>query len=261
MSYQHILYEKRDQAVWLYLNRAKEMNSLSTIMLNEITEALAHAETDADIRVVVLTARGRAFCAGADLKELLEGFGQRMMGPDYLEKARVAIDRLRHFPKPVIAALNGTTLAGGLELAMACDIVIAAESARIGDAHSNFGVFPGGGGAAILPRKIGLNRAKYLLFTGDSVTAAEMKAYGLVHQVVPDEELEKTAGELAQKIAAKSPLGLRLMKQVAQQSPDQTEEAALREEFLTLRQYTRSYDVEEGLKAFREKRKPEFKGY
>lgn len=262
MSYQHIIYEKHHQAGWITLNREKDMNSLSGLMLTEIHEVLVAAEKDDEVRVLVLTGKGKAFCAGADLKEVLAGFGQRKDAkPDFLDKAQVAMNKLRHFAKPVIGALNGLTLAGGLELAACCDIIIAAEGAKIGDAHSNYGLFPGGGGAAIMPRKIGLNRAKYLLFTGDIIPASAMKEYGFVNQVVPDGELEKTVEALIKKLAAKSPLGLKLMKQVANQSPDQGEEAALEIELLTLREYMRSYDVEEGLKAFQEKRKPVFKGY
>jgi enoyl-CoA hydratase len=262
MSYQHVIFEKRNQAGWIYLNREKDMNSLSGLMLTEITDVLVTAEKDNDIRVLVLIGKGKAFCTGADLKEVLAGFGQKKgTEPDFLDKAQVAMHKLRHFSKPVIGALNGLTLAGGLELAMCCDVIIASESAKIGDVHSNYGLFPGGGGAAILPRKIGLNRAKYLSFTGDIIPASQMMEYGFVNQVVPDGELEKTVEALVKKLVAKSPLGLKLMKQVANQSLDQTGEAALRQEFLTLREYMRSYDLEEGLKAFGEKRKPEFKGY
>lgn len=262
MNYHHIMYEKRDQSGWITLNREKDMNSLSGRMLTEITEVLGAAEKDDEIRVLVLIGKGRAFCAGADLKEVLAGLGQKKgPEPDFLDKAQGAMNRLRRFPKPVIAALNGLTLAGGLELAMCCDIIIAAESAKIGDAHSNYGVFPGGGGAAILPRKIGLNRAKYLLFTGDSIPASEMKDYGLINQVVPDGELEKAVENLAKRLAAKSPLGLKLMKQVANLSLDQPQEATLQIEWLTLRDYMHSHDLGEGLKAFQEKRKPAFKGY
>ena len=208
MGYQHIIYEKHDQAGWITLNREKDMNSLSGLMLTEITEVLAAAEKDNDLRVLVLTGKGRAFCAGADLKEVLTGLGQKKgTEPDFLDKAQVAMNTLRHFSKPVIGALNGLTLAGGLELAMCCDVIIAAESAKIGDAHSNYGLFPGGGGAAILPRKIGLNRAKYLSFTGDIIPAGEMMEYGLVNQVVPEGELEKTVEALVKKTGGEKSIG------------------------------------------------------
>ncbi len=143
---------------------------------------------------------------------------------------------------------------------MCCDLVVAAENAKMGDAHANFGVFPGAGGAAVLPGRIGLNRAKYLLFTGEFISAEEMKDYGLVHQVVPDDDLETVVRTLAAKLAEKSPLVLKRMKEVANQSLFQTQEAALRHELLHLRDHMRSYDMLEGLKAFQEKRKPRFKG-
>ena len=179
MDYQQILFEKRNLAGWIYLNREKDMNSLSSIMINELIDVLGRAQIDDDIRVLVLSGKGKAFCAGADLKDFLKGFGKKKESPepDFFERAKIVFTKLRYFPKPVIAALNGLTMAGGLELAMCCDVVIAADSVKIADAHSNFGMFPGGGGAAVLPRKIGLNRAKYLLFTGDSVSAKEMQEY------------------------------------------------------------------------------------
>jgi len=137
----------------------------------------------------------------------------------------------------------------------------AAESARLGDAHANFGVFPGAGGAAILPRRIGLNRAKFLLFSGEQVSAREMMQMGLVNEVVPDEALREHVAAFVTKIADKSPVVLRRMKEVANHAMDQSERAALIEEQLNLREHMRSYDIQEGLTAFREKRKPVFRGY
>lgn len=262
MQYQTIQFELRGSGAWITLNRPKAMNAISLQMLDELEHALSQCQKDNSIRAVVLTGNGTAFCAGADLKGVLSSVKDSTPGKkDFLERCDDIFGLLRRVPKPVIAAINGITMAGGLELVMCCDLVFAAESARIGDGHSNFGVFPGAGGAAVLPRKVGLNRAKYLLFTGDSLTAAEMEKYGLVNRVVPDAHLVDEVEKIIGKLAAKSPLVLRRMKEVANVSLDHSQEDALRHEMMNLRQHIRSYDLEEGLKAFAEKRKPEFKGW
>lgn len=262
MEYETILLERRGAGAWITLNRPRHMNSISSIMLDELKVAMTECEDDHSVRALVLTGSGNAFCAGADLKGVLASLSDVRPGSkDMIDSFHDVFGFIRRFPKPVIAALNGLTLAGGLELAMCCDLIFAAESAKIGDAHSNFGVVPGGGGAAVLPRRVGLNRAKYLLFSGDFLPAAELERYGLVNRVVPDEDLVREVEKLVEKLAAKSPLSLRRMKEVSNAALDQTQEAALRHEMLNLRQHCRSYDLEEGLKAFAEKRNPEFKGY
>ena len=261
MNYKEILYEQRGRAAWIYLNRPKAMNSITTVMALELENALEKVESDANVHSLVLSGKGQAFCAGADLKVFLASMNEtENLGSDFLDHVTVAMNHLRNFPKPVIVALNGLALAGGLELVMCCDIVFAAESAKLGDVHSNFGVFPGAGGAAVLPRKIGLNRAKYLLFTGDMITAREMVDCGLVNRVVAENDLESSVQALADKLSVKSPLVLRKMKEVANNSMDQSEQASLRHELLTLRDHIRSHDMQEGLSAFSEKRKPKFKG-
>lgn len=262
MIYQDIIYELRNRSVWIYLNRPKDMNSISKTMLIELKDAFLKAQDDSNVRVVVLSGKGKAFCAGVDLKGLLEDQkSEKSTEPSTLDLCERTYGFMEHFSKPLIAALNGITLAGGLELAMTADLIIAAESAKIGDAHANFGVLPGAGGAVKLPRKISINRAKYLLFTGDFISAAEMKEYGLVNQVVSNEELETTVQALADKLAEKSPLGLSRMKQLVRDGLEQPLDVALRQELATLKVHTQSYDMSEGLKAFTEKRKPEFKGY
>jgi enoyl-CoA hydratase len=262
MHYETIQFERRGAGAWIILDSSKNMNSVSSTMLGELESVLIECEKDSSIKVVVLTGAGSSFCAGADLKNVLSSLNNTEPGiRDFLDMFDEVAVLLRSMPKPVIAAVNGLALAGGLELVMCCDIVFAAESAKIGDAHSNFGVFPGAGGAAVLPKKIGLNRAKYLLFSGDFLSAAEMERFGLVNKVVPDSQLVEEVENFVEKLAAKSPLVLRRMKEVANASVDQTQDAALRHEMLHLRQHVRSYDLAEGLKAFAEKRKPEFKGY
>ena len=262
MNNQPILYEKRQQTAWIYLNRPDDMNAIGKDLLAALKDALMQAETDEDVRVVVLSGKGKAFCAGANLKELMEDLEvNHPQTPGLLDSSEELFGKLERYSKPIIAALNGITLAGGLELAMTADIVIASDRAKIGDAHANFGVLPGGGGAVKLPRKIGVNRAKYLLFTGEFISAADMKAYGFVQEVVPAEELEMAVQAIADKISEKSPLVLRKMKQLVADGMEQPVEIALKQELLSLKAHTRSYDMAEGLAAFIEKRKPVFKGY
>jgi enoyl-CoA hydratase/carnithine racemase len=255
-----LLFETIGAVARLTLNRPKAMNAMNLAILTELDRRLTDIAADDELRVLVITGKGPAFCAGADLKEVLAG---RALGPgefDFLDRADVVLGRLRNFPKPVIAALNGITMAGGLELAMCADLVVAAEGATIADAHANFGVYPGAGGAAILPRMIPLNMAMYLLFTGNSLSAADMKACGLVCEVHPDERLSDAALALAAHIAKKSPTALRRMKEVARASADKTRDDALLHEQVMLRKHMRSFDFNEGLQAFAEKRVPQFQG-
>jgi enoyl-CoA hydratase/carnithine racemase len=260
MAQDVLLFEILGPIARLTLNRLQAMNALNVATLVELERRLAEISNNNEIRVVVLTGNGNAFCAGADLKEVLAG---AQLGPgesDFLDRANVVFGALRDFPKPVIAALNGVTMAGGLELAMCADVVVAAESATIADAHANFGVYPGAGGAAILPRLIPLNMAMYLLLTGKSLSAAEMKACGLVSEVHPDEGLADAALALARHIAKKSPIALRRMKEVARASADKSRDNALLHEQVMLRRHMRSFDFQEGLRAFAEKRAPQFQG-
>jgi enoyl-CoA hydratase/carnithine racemase len=256
-----LLAKKDGPVAWLTLNRPKAMNALNLAILDQFQQHLPELAADESVRVLVLIGNGAAFCSGADLKEVLAGAQLAPGEPDFLDRASDVMNALREFPKPVIAALNGVTMAGGLELAMCADIVLAAQSAQIGDAHANFGVYPGAGGAAVLPRLVPLNVAMYLLFTGKTLSAADMKQYGFVNEVHHDEELAAAAGDLAQLIAAKSPAALRRMKQVARHTADKTRDDALLQEQVMMREHQRSWDMQEGLRAFSEKRTPEFRGY
>ena len=254
-----LLVEKKGQAGWLTLNRPKAFNSLTHYILVDLEAALVDFEQDDNIRVVVLTATDcPAFCAGADLKQVLKTaeLGEK----DFLMQCRSSFDALRNCTKPVIAAINGMTMAGGLELTMCCDIVIASDKATFGDAHANFGVFPGAGGAAILPKLVPVNVAKYLLFTGKSLPASEMKQYGFVNEVVGHEQLNSRVLTLCEELAEKSPIVLQRMKKIANQAQDQTRQSALDSELLELREHLLSADMHEGLAAFAKKRKPVFIG-
>ncbi len=245
----------------LTLNRPKAMNALNLAIVERFEELLEDIANDDEVRVLLITGAGSAFCAGADLKEVLATSDLETGESDFLDRVcDNVMNVIREFPKPVIAVINGLTMAGGLELAMCCDIILAAAGTKIGDAHANFGVFPGAGGAAILPRLLPQNIAKYLLFTGDTLSAEELHAYGLVNQVYSSEELLPAAQKLADRIAGNSPIALRRMKEVANRSSDGTRAAALEHEQMFLRAHMRSYDMQEGLAAFAEKRRPKFKG-
>ena len=212
---------------------------------------------------IIALGRGRALCAGADLAfalDSLEETGRTDALLAFVERAGSVLDRVARFPRPVIAAVNGLALAGGLELVLCCDLVVAAESARIGDAHANYGLLPGAGGSVRLPRRIGATRAKRMLFTGDLVPAQELLEAGLVNAVVPDDELETAAMALAEAVSQKSPLSLAAMKKLVAEGDDLPLEEALRLELEALRTHLESYDVREGLTAFREKREPRFEG-
>ena len=256
-----LIHETHGAVAWLRLNRPAALNSLNLELISRLGELLPELAADDLVRVVVIGGVGKAFCAGADLKQVLESRSLPPGEPDFLDRVCSELfDPLRDFPKPVIAALNGITMAGGLELAMCCDLVVASSDATIGDAHANFGVYPGAGGAAILPRLVPHNVAKYLLFTGRTLSAEQMMAHGLVNEVVAAEELESAVTALAELIAEKSPIALARMKAVANASMDGSRGDALAHEQVMLRKHERSYDMAEGLKAFSEKRPPRFQG-
>lgn len=253
---------RRDGAVeWIRLNRPDALNAFNKALLTDLREALEAAGADPAVRVVVLAGAGRAFCAGGDLKEILTDLGSGTPGTlDALDVGVPTFDALRACPKPVLASVHGFATAGGFEVLLFCDLIFAASGTRMGDAHANYGLLPGGGGAAVLPKRVGLNRAKSLLFSGDLLPAETLKEWGLVHEVLPEDELELAVAASAQRLAERSPLVLRAMKEMANAALDTSEPAALRHELLVLRQHMHSHDMREGLSAFTEKRKPIFEG-
>jgi enoyl-CoA hydratase/carnithine racemase len=250
-------------AGWLTLNRPGDLNSLTADLLHAISARLGEAAVDPTLAALVITGAGRAFCAGADLKFLdtLPEAERELTTTAFLAQASATFTAIADFPKPVIAAVNGIATAGGLELILACDIVVAAKSARIGDGHANFGLLPGAGASVRLPRRIGAARAKYLFFTGELVPAEALVAAGLVNEVVGDAELVPRVDAIVSTLAKKSPLGLARMKQLANFSLDNASEAqglALEHALSVL--HTGSYDRNEGIAAFNGRREPQFKG-
>lgn len=258
-----LLCERRGRVGWVRLNRPQALNALTLGMIEDFAQALTRLAHEQDLCALVIAGGERAFSAGADLKDLQP----RADGLGYVGGPGSFVDRLNHllclleeFPLPVIAAVRGWAMAGGLEIVLACDLVIAGENARFGDAHANFGLLPGGGGSVRLPRKVGPMRARQMMFTGDPFSAADMRQAGLVTTVVADAEVEAEAGRLADRLASRSPAGLRRMKSLLLHSAEQPKAAALRAEQLEWGLHATSGDMREGIAAFREKRAPRFTG-
>jgi enoyl-CoA hydratase len=253
-----VLTEIQGPAAIITINRPEKRNALNTPTRNGIIAALDRLKADAAVRVVIITGAGdKAFIAGADIGEF---------------EGRTPVDQFRAmqglqvygavdaFPKPVIAAINGFCLGGGCELAMACDIRVAADSAKLGQPEVNLGIIPGGGGTQRLPRLVGLGAAFKMLFTGELVGAAEALRVGLVDEVVPAAELMARVRALAGLIAEKSPVALHLIKEAVRSSQRMALDDGLRHETTLFGLAFASDDKREGVEAFLAKRAPKFTG-
>ena len=254
-----ILEEQEGRVAILTVNRPDKLNALNQQVRDDMLETLARLEKDDEVGVVVITGAGeKSFIAGADIGEF-EGrspFDQRRA----MRSPRI-FDVMATFPKPVIAMINGFCLGGGCELAMSCDLRIAADSARFGQPEIKLGLIPGGGGTQRMPRLVGLGHALRLILTGDMIGADEAKEIGLVEQVVPADELRTATLELASRMAAMSPLTLRVAKEAVRASQRMNiEEGILYERDLFCLCFS-TEDKEEGVEAFLEKRKPHWKGH
>ena len=188
MTYNTLVFENEGAVGRIILNRPASMNAISDEMATELLAVIGAAARRDKLRVLVIEGAGRAFCCGADLKGILANLrsSSGLKFVEFLSRIQAVFTALRELHKPTIASINGMALAGGLELAMSCDLVIAARSARIGDAHANFGVLPGGGGGTLLSRYIGEKKANHLLFTGENWSAEALERAGLVSLVVDD---------------------------------------------------------------------------
>ncbi|TRO62307.1 enoyl-CoA hydratase/isomerase family protein [Streptomyces sp. IB201691-2A2] len=257
-----ILHTTTDHVSWITLNRPEAMNALTPDQRDHLIDLFEEASADPSVRAVVVTATGRGFCAGADLRGGPPA-GDRVAG-DVARVIRRGAQRLitavLDCEKPVIAAVNGTAAGIGAHLAYACDLVIAAESARFIEVFVRRGLVPDGAGAYLLPRLIGPQRAKELMFFGDALTAADAERLGLVNRVVPDEELEKTARTWAERLATGPTRSIALTKQLVNASLDTDRSTALTAEATAQEINMTTADAQEGVTSFVERRGPEFHG-
>jgi enoyl-CoA hydratase len=258
-TYETVLYAVEEQVATITLNRPDVLNAQNDVLRRELTEIFTALMTDDEVKVAVITGAGdRAFSAGADIREFVEP-----ASPTQLRERRKRIDfrgAMDRCGQPIIAAINGFALGGGLELALACDIRIAAETAQLGLTEVNLAIIPGGGGTQRLPRLVGRAKALEMILTGMRIPAAEALRIGLVERVVPAGEALAAATELARTMASKAPIALRYAKESVVKGLGMSLEDGLRLEGDLSALLRTTEDRLEGAKAFLEKRKPKWTG-
>jgi len=259
MEFKNTLYEKSEGIATITINRPEVRNALNEETFNEIQARLEDAKNDENIRVIVITGAGdRAFSAGADLK-MMKG-ASSVRATELSRIGQHVFDYIETLEKPVIAAINGYALGGGNELAMACDIRIASENAQIGHSEINVGLIPGWGGTQRLPWFVGKGIAKEMIFTGKRIDAKTAERLGLVNAVVPADQLKAKVKELALELASKPPVAIKLSKALINKSTETRLDIGLRQEAEAFGLVASTEDFKEGVTAFIEKRKPQFKG-
>ena len=259
MKFETILYDLREGIAEIRLNRPQRLNAVTQQLYDELNVALSCAEAEREARVVLISGEGRAFCVGADLKEHKVGrsaFDRRQ----YLKGEQEVCQRLLHLKKPVIAAVNGFALGAGAEIAIAADFVLMAESAQIGLPEVSIGNFLGGGVTWLLPRLVGLAKARELAFLGERIKGEEAVRIGLANRVLPDAGFLDAARAFALKVASKAPFSMELAKQQLNLSAERTLDACLTAELEGMMFVGTTRDWQEGVDAFAEKRTPIFKG-
>ena len=257
MDFVNLIVEKDGDIAIVFVNRPKALNALNVATFDDLSNVFAMLETDEEVNVIILTGAGeKAFVAGADIVFMKEF--NPLAGRDFALLGQKVMKQIENHKKPVIAAVNGYALGGGCELAMACDIRIASEKASFGQPEVNLGVIPGFAGTQRLARLVGKSIAKELLLTGDLINAQEAWRIGLVNKVVPGDQLMAVAKEMAQKIAGKGQIAVRLCKQVVNEGLEMDSDRAYSHEANIFGYCFSTEDQKEGMAAFLEKRPPKF---
>ncbi len=258
MNYETVTFEKRDRIGYLTLNRPKVFNAINDVMIGELAAVCGQIEADDELGVIVLTGAGRAFQAGADIAQLNKmSVMEIYRWNEGILRNCARLERLR---QPVIAAINGYALGGGLELALSCTLRVACESAKLGLPEVSIGIIPGAGGTQRLPRLVGKGRAAEMILTGDMVSARTALEWGLVNRVTDDQALLEEAEKIARGILANAPLAVELAKDAMEVGYDLPLAAANQYAQKNLIACFSTEDMKEGTAAFLEKRKPDFSG-
>jgi enoyl-CoA hydratase len=256
-SFQSISLALEKPLATIRINRPDAMNALNSLVARELVRCLSDLEADDSVRCVILTGNDKAFCAGADVREMAKLSAAEMASSDHLKPLW---ERTANFQKPLIAALSGYALGGGLELAMCCDIIVASEGTRLGQPEINIGIIPGGGGTQRLPRAVGKHKAMEMILTGAMISAEEARGLGLVNRVVPPGKYLEEATKLALEIASKAPVAVRSAKRAVLASQELSLSKSLELELDLFHELFATEDQKEGMSAFLEKRKPNFAG-
>jgi len=254
MVFKNIIVDKADGVGIVRMNRPDALNALNSETLRELKEAFAHLKEDDDVKVIIITGEGKAFVAGADIAEMKDMTGEQ--AKEFSKAGQKVFSKIARMKKPVIAAVNGFALGGGCELAMACDIRIASEKAKLGQPEVNLGIIPGFAGTQRLSRLVGAAKAKELIFTGDMVDAQTALSIGLVNQIVPAEQLMDVCMEMANKIASKGPTAVKLAKKVIDEGIQVSLDDGSALESDQFGECFAKGEAKEGMTAFLEKRKP-----
>ena len=259
MAYENIIYQAEEGIATITFNRPKALNALNAALLTEFSQAIDAVAADDSVRVLILTGAGdKAFVAGADISELATY--NTLTAKNFTQNGHTIIAKLQELPIAVIAAVNGFALGGGTEIAIACDFIYASENAKFGQPEINLGVIPGFGGTQRLPRLIGANRAKELIFTGKMISAAEAERIGLANKVIPADQLMEEVIQTAREIATKGRVSLRAAKQAINCGLNTDLATGIHIEIEGFAMCYGSSDAKEGTSAFLEKRKAVFKG-